>query len=175
MFLSRLSSFWGVEGSAAEDNKTEKLKISSEDRLSDVEVVIFYSSANCTLSIAQGPLSAFGVFLSFAGLQVATPNESVQRGVTEDRSSDRSWTSTFLYQTMALLKKRLLTFRRDKKMWAFVVLMPIVFIGTGALLILDFDIKDQPALALSPQVRCLMRKMLPILPRDEKNGLPQQG
>ncbi|CAM9259808.1 unnamed protein product [Ectocarpus sp. 4 AP-2014] len=84
--------------------------------------------------------------------KMATPNVSVQRGVTEDRSSERSWASAFLYQTVALLKKRLLTFRRDKKMWAFVVLMPIVFIGAGALLILDFDIKDQPALALSPQV-----------------------
>lgn len=61
-----------------------------------------------------------------------------------------------MYQSMALLKKRLLTFRRDKKMWLFVVFMPLVFVGIGTLIILGFDLNDQPALALSPQVllRC---------------------
>lgn len=54
---------------------------------------------------------------------------------------------------MALLKKRFLTFRRDKKMWIFVVLMPLLFVGVGTLIILGFEQDDQPSLTLSPKVR----------------------
>lgn len=76
-----------------------------------------------------------------------------ENGHSKDRPQDRTNPSSFLYQFMALLKKRLLTFGRDKKMWAFVVFMPFVFVGIGTLLIINFGVKDQPALALSPQVR----------------------
>ncbi|CAN0348380.1 unnamed protein product [Pylaiella littoralis] len=74
-----------------------------------------------------------------------------ENGHSKDRPQDRTNPSSFLYQFMALLKKRLLTFGRDKKMWAFVVFMPFVFVGIGTLLIINFGVKDQPALALSPQ------------------------
>lgn len=60
--------------------------------------------------------------------------------------------STFRYQSTALLKKRLLTFKRDKKMWIFGVFMPFLFVGAGTLTVLSFELEDQPALALSPQV-----------------------
>ncbi|CAN0577804.1 unnamed protein product, partial [Laminaria digitata] len=35
----------------------------------------------------------------------------------------------------ALTKKRFLTFKRDKKMWAFVVLMPAFFVLIGILIL----------------------------------------
>lgn len=76
-----------------------------------------------------------------------------ETGHAEDRSKDRAKPSGFLYQTMALLKKRLLTFGRDKRMWAFVVFMPFLFAGLGTLVILGFNNSDLPALALSPQVK----------------------
>lgn len=68
-------------------------------------------------------------------------------------SKDRSALAIFMHQSVALLKKRLLTFSRDKKMWLFVVFMPLVFVGIGALIVLGFELSDQPALTLSPQVR----------------------
>ncbi len=73
---------------------------------------------------------------------------------TEDRSKHGfgASMSTFLYQSMALLKKRLMTFKRDKKMWIFGVFMPFLFVGAGTLLVLRIGAPDQPALALSPQV-----------------------
>lgn len=58
---------------------------------------------------------------------------------------------------MALLKKRFLTFRRDKKMWMFVVFMPLLFVGAGTLIVLALEQEDQPALTLSPQVRARYR------------------
>ena len=73
---------------------------------------------------------------------------------SEDRSKSgfKASTSTFLYQSKALLKKRFWTFSRDKKMWIFGVFMPFIFVGAGTLIVLLFELKDQPALALSPQV-----------------------
>lgn len=53
----------------------------------------------------------------------------------------------------ALLKKRLLTFGRDKKMWAFVVLMPALFVLAGTLVLLSVETSDEPALLLTPTVR----------------------
>lgn len=89
--------------------------------------------------------------LQGGGTSLSTP--AAKNGGGGGRPADRSATSLFFSQSLALLKKRLLTFGRDKKMWAFVVLMPLVFIGIGIALVIDFDIKDQPALALTPQVR----------------------
>lgn len=87
----------------------------------------------------------------------ASPSPAAAKnGGTSGRSAERSTSSLFFSQSKALLKKRLLTFRRDKKMWAFVIFMPIVFIGGGVALVLDFKVNDQPALALSPQVRAVV-------------------
>lgn len=61
----------------------------------------------------------------------------------------------FWEHTAALLKKRLLTFRRDKKMWAFVVLMPAFFVLVGTLILLAVTRTNEPSLLLSPTVRPL--------------------
>lgn len=58
----------------------------------------------------------------------------------------------FREHMVALLKKRLLTFKRDKKMWAFVVLMPALFVLIGVLILLSVTSKDEPSLLLTPEV-----------------------
>lgn len=57
----------------------------------------------------------------------------------------------------ALTKKRFLTFRREKKMWAFVVFMPALFV-LGGVLIMQFEtmFSEPSLLVLSPTVGCRM-------------------
>lgn len=88
------------------------------------------------------------VFCLFSFDAAVDPAQTLENGHSEERSA----LGIFLYQSTALLKKRLLTFGRDKKMWIFVVFMPLLFVGIGTLILLAFNQKDQPALALSPQV-----------------------
>lgn len=52
----------------------------------------------------------------------------------------------------ALLRKRYLTFKRDKKMWAFIVFMPALFVLIGVLILLSVGDENQPALNLTPMV-----------------------
>ncbi|CAN0021601.1 unnamed protein product [Pylaiella littoralis] len=68
---------------------------------------------------------------------------------TEDLGIDRS-KSLFGRHMMALLMKRLLTFKRDKKMWAFVVLMPALFVLIGILILLAVASTDEPSRLLTP-------------------------
>lgn len=72
-------------------------------------------------------------------------------GKKEDLGIDHS-KSLFGEHMKALLKKRLLTFRRDKKMWAFVVLMPALFVLVGTLILLALSVSDEPSLLLTPEV-----------------------
>lgn len=81
-------------------------------------------------------------------MQAVNPAETLENG----RSKDRSALALFLHQSLALLRKRLLTFRRDKKMWIFGVFMPLAFVGTGTLIVLSLEQDNQPSLTLSPQV-----------------------
>lgn len=59
---------------------------------------------------------------------------------------------------MALLKKRLLTFKRDKKMWAFVVLMPAFFVLAGILILKSVGTYPEPSLLLTPEVSERVRR-----------------
>lgn len=52
----------------------------------------------------------------------------------------------------ALLRKRYLTFKRDKKMWAFIVFMPALFVLIGELIMLSVGDENDPALHLTPMV-----------------------
>lgn len=88
-------------------------------------------------------------------LQAVNLTETVENGHSKARSKTSSTFAIFLHQSMALLQKRLFTFRRDKKMWIFVVFMPLLFVGSGALIVLSLERNDQPSLTLSPQVRYL--------------------
>lgn len=76
-------------------------------------------------------------------------------GKKEDLGIDRS-KSLFGGHMVALLKKRLLTFKRDKKMWAFVVLMPAFFVLIGILILLLVSQSNEPALLLTPTVSVCM-------------------
>lgn len=58
---------------------------------------------------------------------------------------------------VALLKKRLLTFKRDKKMWAFVVLMPAVFVLVGILILTSVGSYSEPDILLTPTVSAVRR------------------
>lgn len=69
----------------------------------------------------------------------------------EDLGIDRS-KSLFVVHMRALLNKRLLTFKRDKKMWAFVVAMPALFVLSGVLILLSVSSTNEPALVLTPEV-----------------------
>ncbi|CAN0244543.1 unnamed protein product, partial [Hapterophycus canaliculatus] len=66
----------------------------------------------------------------------------------EDLGIDRS-KSLFGRHMMALFKKRLLTFKRDKKMWAFVVVMPALFVLIGVLILLSVASTNEPSLLLT--------------------------
>ena len=69
--------------------------------------------------------------------------------------TDRS-KSLFIPHLAALTKKRFLTFKRDKKMWAFVVLMPAVFVVVGILIMQSVQSYSEPSLLLTPAVSCLV-------------------
>ncbi|CAM9405596.1 unnamed protein product, partial [Scytosiphon promiscuus] len=71
-------------------------------------------------------------------------------GKKEDLGIDRS-KSLFGRHMMALFKKRILTFKREKKMWAFVVLMPALFVLIGVLILLSVAATDEPKLLLTPE------------------------
>lgn len=77
-------------------------------------------------------------------------------GKTEDLGIDRS-KSLFGRHMVALLKKRLLTFKRDKKMWAFVVLMPALFVLVGILILASVGTYSEPAIVLTPKVSDVRR------------------
>lgn len=72
-------------------------------------------------------------------------------GKKEDLGIERS-EPQFGRHMKALFKKRLLTFKRDKKMWAFVVLMPALLVLAGVLILLSVASTDEPALLLTPEV-----------------------
>ena len=72
-------------------------------------------------------------------------------GGKKDLGIDRS-KSLFGRHMLALLKKRLLTFKRDKKMWAFVVLMPALFVLAGTLILMALSTSNEPAILLTPEV-----------------------
>lgn len=72
-------------------------------------------------------------------------------GEKEDLGIDRS-KSLFGVHMVALLNKRLLTFKRDKKMWAFIVLMPAFFVLIGILILRLVSQTDEPSLFLTPTV-----------------------
>ncbi|CAM9216529.1 unnamed protein product, partial [Ectocarpus fasciculatus] len=74
---------------------------------------------------------------------------NVGSGKGEGSGVDRS-KPLFGRHMMALLKKRLLTFKRDKKMWAFVVLMPAFFVLVGMLLLKTAGTYNEPAVLLTP-------------------------
>eukprot|EP00903_Cladosiphon_okamuranus_P008962 g8576.t1 len=67
----------------------------------------------------------------------------------EDMGIDRS-KSLFGGHMLALLKKRLLTFKRDKKMWAFIVFMPALFVLVGIMILRLVEQTDEPAILLTP-------------------------
>ena len=77
-------------------------------------------------------------------------------GKNEDLDLDRS-KSLFGRHMVALLKKRLLTFKRDKKMWAFVVLMPALFVLFGILILTSVSSYSEPAILLTPAVSAVQR------------------
>lgn len=77
-------------------------------------------------------------------------------GKKEDLGIDRS-KSLFGRHMVALLKKRLLTFKRDKKMWAFVVLMPALFVLAGILILTSVGSYAEPAILLTPTVSAVQR------------------
>ncbi len=77
-------------------------------------------------------------------------------GKKENLGVDRS-KSLFGTHMGALLKKRLLTFKRDKKMWAFVVLMPALFVLAGTLILMAVSTSDQPAILLTPEVSAVFQ------------------
>lgn len=52
----------------------------------------------------------------------------------------------------AMLVKRLLTFRRDKKMWAFIVIVPALFVLVGIIILLVVKLPDEPSLLLTTTV-----------------------
>ena len=54
---------------------------------------------------------------------------------------------------LALLRKRLLTFMRDKKMWALSVAMPAIFISLGITILEIASTSSDPAVLLTPTVR----------------------
>lgn len=60
--------------------------------------------------------------------------------------------SLFGLHMAALLRKRLLAFKRDKKMWAFILLIPAVFVLLGILVLLSISASSEPALELTPEV-----------------------
>lgn len=63
--------------------------------------------------------------------------------------------SLFFVHMVALLKKRYLTFRRDKKIFAFVVLMPALFVFAGIMIVRIDNQSDQPSLRLTPEASCV--------------------
>lgn len=68
-----------------------------------------------------------------------------------DKGIDRS-KSLFGVHMKTLLHKRFLTFRRDKKMWAFVVFVPALFVLLGIIILLSVTAKDEPNLEMTPMV-----------------------
>lgn len=72
---------------------------------------------------------------------------SGKQGLGIDRSKP-----LFCSHMKALLRKRLLTFKRDKKMWAFVVFMPALFVLLGVIILLSVSTTDEPSLVLTPTV-----------------------
>ena len=76
-------------------------------------------------------------------------------GKKEDLGIDRS-KSLFGRHMAALLKKRLLTFKRDKKMWAFIVLMPAFFVLIGILVLELVSQTNEPARLLTPTVSAVL-------------------
>lgn len=80
---------------------------------------------------------------------------------TKDRAKNgfsqyKSSISLFLVHMVALLRKRYLTFRRDKKMLAFVVFMPALFVFAGIMTVRLGSQKDQPSLRLTPEVKYVL-------------------
>lgn len=73
-------------------------------------------------------------------------------GKKENLGIDRTKSALFVGHMVALLKKRLLTFKRDKKMWAFVVLMPALFVLFGILILTSVGSYSEPAILLTPAV-----------------------
>lgn len=61
----------------------------------------------------------------------------------------------------ALLRKRLLTYKRDKRMLTFTIIMPAFFVLCGILILQSVGTKSEPAVQLTPTVssmeceRCL--------------------
>lgn len=80
-------------------------------------------------------------------------------GRSKHNSGGRSKTSLFGSQIFALLRKRMLTFTRDKRMWAWVIVVPALFVLLGALIVLSVELKDMPALTLTPTVRPSQRNL----------------
>ncbi len=85
---------------------------------------------------------------------VETPPQALSDAKKEDLGIDRS-KSLFVRHMGALLRKRLLTFRRDKKMWAFVVLMPALFVLVGILILTSVGSYSEPSILLTPAVSLL--------------------
>ncbi|CAM9541397.1 unnamed protein product [Ascophyllum nodosum] len=68
-------------------------------------------------------------------------------GLNIDRSK-----SLFGAHIMALLWKRLLTFKRDKKMWVFSIVMPAIFVSLGIIILEASSTTSEPAILLTPTV-----------------------
>lgn len=92
--------------------------------------------------------------------QTSTAHAGGGGGKTGASGADVS-PSLFRAHMAALLKKRLLTFKRDKKMWAFVVLMPAFFVLIGTLILLAVATSNEPSLLLTPTV-CLCSLFLSL-------------
>lgn len=72
-------------------------------------------------------------------------NSKVRLGIDHSKS-------LFGMHIGALLRKRLLTFKRDKKMWAFNVVMPAIFVLIGIIILESITSSNQPSLLLTPTV-----------------------
>ena len=72
-------------------------------------------------------------------------------GLNIDRSK-----SLFGTHMLALLWKRLLTFKRDKKMWVFSIVMPAIFISLGIVILEATSTSSEPAILLTPTVSAAM-------------------
>lgn len=69
----------------------------------------------------------------------------------------------------ALLRKRLLTYKRDKRMLTFTIIMPAFFVLCGILILQSMGAKSEPAVQLTPTVssmeveRCVSALLSPYL------------
>ena len=134
--------------SAGNNDSLQKVALQTIPSHRDVAVL-----APGNLIINALRFSPYSVFHSLPTTNNTQATEKVQYSEEGDKDGLGARASNFLYQSKALLRKRLMTFARDKKMWTFVVLMPFLFVGAGTLTVLSVEVKDQPALALSPQAR----------------------